>query len=84
MSASEELSGSGEGWIEWGGGERPVSGMVEFRCRDGYSDASNAEQLASTQGCDWWSHTQQRAPWNRSGECRDDDIIAYRIVGEAA
>ncbi|MBZ9943413.1 hypothetical protein LB533_20210 [Mesorhizobium sp. BR1-1-13] len=69
------------GWIEWNGGECPVDGMVEFRCRDGYSDTADALQLATSQGCDWWSHTQERASWNCTGDCRDDDIIAYRIAG---
>lgn len=81
IAAYEEDVVGNSGWIEWAGGnDSPVSGLVEFRCRDGYSDTADAQQLATSMGCNWWNHTEARDAWNCSGDCRDDDIVAYRIA----
>lgn len=34
-----------DGWIEWGGGECPTKGRVEFKLRDGEEDSAMAEYL---------------------------------------
>jgi len=54
-----------DGWIPWGGGDRPVdqSVEVEYRMRDG-------EVLSRRAGLLYWKHHQ---PLNH-------DIIAYRIA----
>jgi hypothetical protein len=52
------------GWVEWTGGECPVSrtARVEYRLRDLVEGKSIASDLD-------WRH-----------EVMDDDIIAYRVV----
>lgn len=59
-------------WIECGGGECPVSGdtIVEIRLRCGESNEGAAR------GFDW---EHGLGPFGYEG---DDDIIAYRIVGD--
>lgn len=62
------LAAKNDGWIEWGGGECPVSNstMVEVRYRDG--------QLRPSLRADsyWWGH-------GYSFVATDAEIIAYRL-----
>ena len=55
-----------DGWVEWGGGERPVEvgTLVEFEMRDGDKDTALSTVLD-------WPH-----------ENRSDDIIAYRVIDQ--
>lgn len=57
-----------DGWVEWGGGKRPVDSdcVVGIRYRDGEEDAGVAGYQS----------------WRHYGE--EDDIIAYRIIPERA
>ena len=55
-----------EGWIEWNGGNQPVSGKVKYKMRNlDYTSSDNADNLR-------WEHWR----W----EDGSADIIAYRIV----
>lgn len=52
------------GWIEWGGGECPVSGdtYVEAMLRNGFEDTAKASE------------------WNWKHDEEGGDIVAYRVV----
>jgi hypothetical protein len=62
------MEGDVSDWIEWKGGDRPVSTdtLVEVRLRDSELKAETGEAVEFD-----WRH-----------EIMDDDIIAYRIVKE--
>ena len=54
-------------WIEWHGGAQPVRGFVEYRLRDGFIFALDADFLD-------WDHIS-------TGDCREStDIVAYHLV----
>ncbi len=65
--ADAKVSADDDGWIKWGGGDRPVSSgtRVEVRLEDG----GGFTELA---GCIGWGH---------DGE--PGDIMAYRVVKES-
>lgn len=65
---------SGGEWIEWDGGQRPVSPttVVEVRFREHERVKDDFTSLIG-EARDWtWRH-----------DVMDDDIIAYRVVGAA-
>lgn len=57
----------GEGWIEWGGGDMPVSEHTFLHVR--YRGEFQEDKCIAG-----------NMIWNHSGE--EDDIIAYRIIPE--
>lgn len=74
MSAAKELNASGEGWIEWSGGECPVfhgQGVCVLLRLETPSDPH----------VDEW-HRAEAWDWEHNGGCTD--IIAYRIYKESA
>ena len=55
---------SGDGWIEWGGGSKPVgNGRIDLKLRDGLVTRGMPAEYCE------WSHDN-----------RHTDIIAYRVV----
>ncbi len=55
-------------WIEWKGGECPVTGDVDVRFRTGREVLGRAEDM-------WWNHNFSSGSHSGGG-----DIVAYRIV----
>lgn len=69
-----------EGWIEWNGGECPVSpsGFVDVRFRDGIVSACTMARVWC--GPDGLENDPLHSCWAHAGNSQD--IIAYREVSQ--
>jgi len=65
-----------QSWIEWTGGECPVSveTEVEIKLRCGDTNGCQPAGLWASGFCDWWKHEPSIGAGHRN------DIIAYRVV----